>query len=65
MTSTAQHPDKDIANHVQVTQGQVTFIQLPISQAFIDDPPNGILDPGHIWIANRPDRSFAAVRQHD
>lgn len=65
MASAAKHPDKDIADRIQVTQGQIAFIQLPIPQSFINDPTNGILDSGHVRIANCPDRRFAAVRQHD
>ena len=65
MTSAAKHPDKDVANNVQVPQCQITLVQLPIPETFIDNPSNCVFDPGHIGFADSPDCRFAAVRQHD
>lgn len=65
MTSAAKHPDKDVTNNIQIPQCQITLVQLPIPETFIDNPSNRVFDPGHIWFADSPDCRFAAVRQHD
>ena len=65
MTSAAKHPDKDVANHIQVPQCQITLVQLPIPEAFIDNPSNRVFDPGNIWFTDSPDCRFAGIRQHD
>ena len=65
MARTAKHPDKDVANNVQVPQCQITLVQLPIPEAFIDNFSDRVFDPGHIGFADSPDCRFATVCQHD
>ena len=65
MAGTAQNTDEHIADHVEVAQRKVAFIELPVAKPFIDHPPHRILDPAHVGFGNRTDRRLATVCQHD
>ena len=65
MTGTAKYTYKNISDDIQIFQGKIAFVQLPIPQPLIDYPANSIFNTAHIGLGNRTDCRLTAICQHD
>src|SRR5690606_25260438 len=60
-----QHFDKGLADLVEISQGDVAFVQLPVGQVIFDNLAHQSFDAARRRPAERPGRRFDAVGQED